>query len=61
MVPATEITFVYPPIPDRSCDYLCMLKDGDEETGIQGWGSTPLRAFQDFMDQYCEDMMEGYL
>lgn len=47
-------THVYPPIPDRSCDWLATIDGQDPEDGIRGWGATEQEAIEDLKEQ-----MEG--
>lgn len=42
---------VYPPIPYRSMDW-CAYFDGDEESGIRGWGATETEAIDDLLEVY---------
>ncbi len=47
-------THVFPPIPDRNCDW-CAFYEGQEEAGNYGWGATQERAIADFIDNYADD------
>lgn len=47
---------VYPPIPNRNCDW-CVYEDGQEELRRQGWGATPVDALMDYIENYM--MEEG--
>jgi len=38
---------VFPPIPDRSHDWLAFLADREEETRFYGWGRTEDEARQE--------------
>ena len=38
---------VYPPIPDRSHDWLAFLNGREEETRFYGWGTTEDQARQE--------------
>jgi hypothetical protein len=40
---------VFPPIPDRSCDW-CAYREGQEEAGHYGWGATEAEAIADLID-----------
>ncbi len=42
---------VYPPIPDRSCDWCAWVDGADEETRQQGWGSTEAEAIADLKEK----------
>lgn len=44
-------SFVYPPIPLRSCDW-CAYYDGQEENGDYGWGETEDAAIADLEKNY---------
>ena len=44
-----EVSFQYPPIPDRRFDYLAQFK-GQEE-GPQGWGKTREEAVADLFNE----------
>jgi hypothetical protein len=43
----------YPPIPDRSCDWLAHY-EGEEEKGDYGWGRTEQEAINDLKENYEE-------
>lgn len=45
---------VYPPIPIRSFDWCAWVDGEDEETRIQGWGSTESEAIADLEEQIEE-------
>lgn len=50
--PPVQVDFVYPPIPDRSCDYAAYR---DPEPGNPvGRGSTPFAAINDLIEQESE-------
>ncbi len=40
--------YVNPPIPTRSFDW-CAYLDGDEESGVRGWGCTRSEAISDLL------------
>ena len=42
------LCFIYPPIPDRSNDWMAYL-EGDEEEGVRGWGETKFAAIDDLL------------
>lgn len=42
---------VCPPIPIRSHDW-CAYFDGDEESGLRGWGATETDAIDDLLEVY---------
>lgn len=44
-------TFVHPPIPVRSFDWLAHI-DGQEEEGPQGWGHNEYAAVTDLQDRF---------
>lgn len=46
-----RITHEYPPIPVRDHDYRAYWDDDDESPGRHGWGSTPVEAWQDLLEQ----------
>lgn len=60
-MPNIRTSFVYPPIPDRSCDWCATTDDYDaswegEETGWVssspiGWGRTEAEAIADLKEQ----------
>jgi hypothetical protein len=53
--PKIVTTHVYPPIPVRTFDWHAYF-DGEEESGIDGYGSTREEAIADFMaNAVCED------
>lgn len=41
------------PTPNRHCDY-CAHYDGEEEAGCYGFGSSPEKAIEDFVENYQE-------
>ena len=43
------IHYEHPPIPNRDCDYVAMLK-GEEESRNYGYGANPQAALQDLID-----------
>jgi hypothetical protein len=45
-----ELSFIYPPIPDRSCDWQATRKGYDEGEPI-GRGRTPAIALADLLEQ----------
>jgi hypothetical protein len=46
-------SFIYPPIPIRTCDW-CAYVDGNEE-GKVGWGETEEEARQDLLEQLNDE------
>lgn len=53
MARQVKTEFVYPPIPLRQFDWVAYF-DGDEESGLRGWGRTEKEAIQDLY-QLAED------
>jgi hypothetical protein len=54
-LPRIVTTHVYPPIPVRTFDWHAYF-DGEEESGIDGYGPTREEAIADFMaNAVCED------
>lgn len=45
-----ELSFIYPPIPDRSCDWQATRK-GWEPGELSGHGRTPVIALADLLEQ----------
>lgn len=48
--------YVYPPIPNRSTDWMACV-DGNDGDGPQGWGRTEAEAIAD-LKQQLEDEAE---
>ena len=48
-----QIHCIYPPIPARQWDY-CAYRDGTEENGNYGWGSTAVEAVTDLLKRENE-------
>jgi len=46
-------SFVYPPIPLRTCDWVAYY-DGEEE-GFRGWGETEQEAVEDLKENTEEE------
>jgi len=46
---AIVIDYVCPPIPDRQFDWVA-YREGDEESGHRGWGSTEQSAIDDLLE-----------
>ena len=53
VTPRIITSFVYPPIPIRTCDWAAHV-DGDEESGRCGYGETEEQAIQDLKDGFPE-------
>jgi hypothetical protein len=51
MTKTIRTSYIYPPIPDRRCDW-CAYYDGDEERGQYGFGPTEADAIKDLMTNY---------
>jgi len=45
-----KVDLIYPPIPSRQFDW-CAYRDGTEESGPVGWGSSSVEAISDLMEQ----------
>ena len=45
------VSFIYPPIPDRSHDWIAYF-DGMEENGPKGYGPTAEGALRDMIDNW---------
>lgn len=45
------ITYEFPPIPDRKFDWRAGY-DGQEEVGKDGFGTTPMAALADLIENY---------
>lgn len=45
---------VYPPIPIRNFDW-CAFFDGDEESGLCGWGKTREEAVTDLLENWADE------
>lgn len=52
-LPAINVSFVYPPIPDRRSDY-CATRDGYEGGDPIGYGATEQAAIEDLKQQIEE-------
>lgn len=48
---------IFPPIPDRSHDWMAYLDDTDGD-GPQGWGTTEAEAIADLKEQEDADFTE---
>jgi L-alanine-DL-glutamate epimerase-like enolase superfamily enzyme len=61
MAPKIITTFVCPPIPVRSMDWIAYY-DGEAEEGHYGYGETEAAAILDFIENHQEDEDErlGY-
>ena len=46
-----NLTYVYPPIPDRRHDWLAYPDGEEENTILQGWGQTPFQALRELADR----------
>ena len=59
--PPIVTTHVYPPIPDRTHDWLAYHDGWEENTWLQGWGRTEAEAIADLQridaeeDEYKQD------
>ena len=53
-IPHVVVTCVFPPIPDRSFDW-CAHFDGDEESGVYGYGATEAEAIADFVENHASE------
>lgn len=51
-MPQIKTTFVYPPIPDRCCDWQAWY-DGEEDERMDcGWGATEADAIADLTENF---------
>lgn len=46
---------IFPPIPDRSNDWVAS-RDGDDEAGLRGWGPTKDAAVADLQETEREQL-----
>lgn len=53
-IPHIVTSCQFPPIPDRRFDW-CAHFDGDEESGVYGYGATEAEAIADFVENYASE------